>query len=167
MISLCIQIYFARILDVSLNTIRTFYTLKGKTIFSTVISFFEVLIWFMVARQALNVNLNSIWIPISYALGYSTGNLIGSYISNNFIKTSVNINVITEKNNSILFNTLYENNYKFSILDLNNNYDKIERQLLIINTNKKNLKNLYKIVYDIDKKSYVYISDVKMVQKEK
>ncbi len=167
MISLCIQIYFARILDVSLNTIRTFYTLKGKTIFSTVISFFEVLIWFMVARQALNVNLNSIWIPISYALGYSTGNLIGSYISNNFIKTSVNINVITEKNNSILFNTLYENNYKFSILDLNNNYDKIERQLLIINTNKKNLKNLYKIVYDIDKNSYVYISDVKMVQKEK
>lgn len=167
MISLCIQIYFARILDVSLNTIRTFYTLKGKTIFSTVISFFEVLIWFMVARQALNVNLNSIWIPISYALGYSTGNLIGSYISNNFIKTSVNINIITEKNNSILFNTLYENNYKFSILDLNNNYDKIERQLLIINTNKKNLKNLYKIVYDIDKNSYVYISDVKMVQKEK
>lgn len=167
MISICIQIYFARILDVSLNTIRTFYTLKGKTIFSTVISFFEVLIWFMVARQALNVNLNSIWIPISYALGYSTGNLIGSYISNNFIKTSVNINIITEKNNSILFNTLYENNYKFSILDLNNNYDKIERQLLIINTNKKNLKNLYKIVYDIDKKSYVYISDVKMVQKEK
>lgn len=167
MISLCIQIYFARILDVSLNTIRTFYTLKGKTMFSTVISFFEVLIWFMVARQALNVNLNSIWIPISYALGYSTGNLIGSYISNNFIKTSVNINVITEKNNSILFNTLYENNYKFSILDLNNNYDKIERQLLIINTNKKNLKNLYKIVYDIDKNSYVYISDVKMVQKEK
>lgn len=167
MISICIQIYFARILDVSLNTIRTFYTLKGKTIFSTVISFFEVLIWFMVARQALNVNLNSIWIPISYALGYSTGNLIGSYISNNFIKTSVNINVITEKNNSILFNTLYENNYKFSILDLNNNYDKIERQLLIINTNKKNLKNLYKIVYDIDKNSYVYISDVKMVQKEK
>lgn len=167
MISICIQIYFARILDVSLNTIRTFYTLKGKTIFSTVISFFEVLIWFIVARQALNVNLNSIWIPISYALGYSTGNLIGSYISNNFIKTSVNINVITEKNNSILFNTLCENNYKFSILDLNNNYDKIKRQLLIINTNKKKLKNLYKIVYDIDKNSYVYISDVKMVQKEK
>lgn len=167
MISICIQIYFARILDVSLNTIRTFYTLKGKTIFSTVISFFEVLIWFIVARQALNVNLNSIWIPISYALGYSTGNLIGSYISNNFIKTSVNINVITEKNNSILFNALCENNYKFSILDLNNNYDKIKRQLLIINTNKKNLKNLYKIVYDIDKNSYVYISDVKMVQKEK
>ena len=35
MIALCLQIYFARILDVTLSTIRTFYTLKGKTIFSS------------------------------------------------------------------------------------------------------------------------------------
>lgn len=77
MINICIEIFFARIFDVSLNTIRTFFTLKGKTIFSTIISFFEILIWFIVARKAINVNIDSIWIPISYALGYSTGNLIG------------------------------------------------------------------------------------------
>ena len=48
MINICIEIFFARILDVSLNTIRTFFTLKGKILPSTIISFFEILIWFIV-----------------------------------------------------------------------------------------------------------------------
>ena len=97
MIALCLQIYFARILDVTLSTIRTFYTLKGKTIFSSILSFFEVLVWFLVARQALNVDLDSLWIPISYSLGYATGILIGSFISNNFIKGIENVTIITKK----------------------------------------------------------------------
>ncbi len=164
MIALCIQIYFARILDVTLNTIRTFYTLKGKSIISTIISFFEVLVWFLVAREALNINLNSAWIPISYALGYATGNLIGSFISNNYIKTEINVTVITKKNNNLI-DILRDNDYEISIIDLKNSFDNIKKQMLIIETNKKDYKRLVHIIKSFDINSYIMVSDIKKIEK--
>ena len=75
------KIFFARIIDVSLGTFRTILTVKGKICFPTIIAFFEVIIWFYVAKEALLVDTNNVLIPISYSLGYATGNLIGSLIS--------------------------------------------------------------------------------------
>ena len=164
MIALCLQIYFARILDVTLSTIRTFYTLKGKTIFSSILSFFEVLVWFLVARQALNVNLDSLWIPISYSLGYATGILIGSFISNNFIKGIENVTIITKKKNDILINTLRNNGFGISIIDLKNDFDNVKKQMLVIEVDKRYLKKLIKIVKSIDKDAFISISETKQIE---
>lgn len=164
MIALCLQIYFARILDVTLSTIRTFYTLKGKTIFSSILSFFEVLVWFLVARQALNVDLDSLWIPISYSLGYATGILIGSFISNNFIKGIENVTIITKKKNDILINTLRNNGFGISIIDLKNDFDNVKKQMLIIEVDKRYLKKLVKIVKSIDKDAFISISETKQIE---
>ena len=54
----CLKIFFARILDVSLNTIRTTFVLRGKTLIVAIIAFLEITIWFLVARTALNTELN-------------------------------------------------------------------------------------------------------------
>ena len=163
MIALCLQIYFARILDVTLSTIRTFYTLKGKTIFSSILSFFEVLVWFLVARQALNVDLDSLWIPISYSLGYATGILIGSFISNNFIKGIENVTIITKKKNDILINTLRNNGFGISIIDLKNDFDNVKKQMLVIEVDKRYLKKLIKIVKSIDKDAFITVSETKQI----
>ena len=164
MIALCLQIYFARILDVTLSTIRTFYTLKGKTIFSSILSFFEVLVWFLVARQALNVDLDSLWIPISYSLGYATGILIGSFISNNFIKGVENVTIITKKENDILINTLRNNGFGISIIDLKNDFDNVKKQMIVIEVDKRYLKKLIKIVKSIDKDAFISISETKQIE---
>lgn len=164
MIALCLQIYFARILDVTLSTIRTFYTLKGKTIFSSILSFFEVLVWFLVARQALNVDLDSLWIPISYSLGYATGILIGSFITNNFIKGIENVTIITKKENDILINTLRNNGFGISIIDLKNDFDNVKKQMLVIEVDKRYLKKLIKIVKSIDKDAFISISETKQIE---
>lgn len=164
MIALCLQIYFARILDVTLSTIRTFYTLKGKTIFSSILSFFEVLVWFLVARQALNVDLDSLWIPISYSLGYATGILIGSFISNNFIKGIENVTIITKKENDILINTLRNNGFGISIIDLKNDFDNVKKQMIVIEVDKRYLKKLIKIVKSIDKDAFISISETKQIE---
>ena len=81
MLLLCLKIFFVRILDVSLGTIRTLFTVKGKKIIASVIGFFEVLVWFLVVKEALNTDENSIFIAISYSLGFATGTYIGSYLS--------------------------------------------------------------------------------------
>ena len=83
---LCIKIFFARICDVSLGTVRMVVTVKGKSVLAAVLAFLEVFIWFMIAREALNTEITSLWIPLSYAGGFASGTLIGSTLSKKFIK---------------------------------------------------------------------------------
>ena len=87
------KIFFARIFDVSLGTYRTILTVKGKIVLPTVIAFFEVLIWFYVAKEALLIEIDSIIIPVSYALGYATGSLLGTYFSKRFIDLILEVKI--------------------------------------------------------------------------
>ena len=50
----CLEIFLARIVDVSLGTLRTVYFVKGKVIEPFIIAFFEILVWYAVAKEALN-----------------------------------------------------------------------------------------------------------------
>ena len=86
MVWICIKIFFARILDVSIATIRQNVMLKGHYFKSTILAFMEIFIWFLVAREALTVGISSLWIPISYSLGYATGTLLGSLLSKKLLK---------------------------------------------------------------------------------
>ena len=53
---------------------------------------------FIVVREALSTNESSIWIAISYSLGFSTGTYIGSILSKHFIESILSIQIITTKN---------------------------------------------------------------------
>ena len=94
---LCLQIFFARILDVSISTVRTVYVLKGKTSIVATLAFLEITIWFLVAREAINVENINIWIVLSYSGGYTTGTIVGTFISKKFIKGNLGLEVISTK----------------------------------------------------------------------
>lgn len=164
MIKICIGIFLARIFDVSLGTLRTIFFVKGKTVIASSIAFFEVLIWFVVARQALNIDINSIWIPVSYALGYATGTLIGSFISNNYVSGLISIQVITQADNKELINSIRDSGYGLSIVDLKNDYDSVKREMYIIEVKKKSLKSLISLIKKFDASSFIMINETKIAQ---
>ena len=83
---ICIKIFFIRILDVALVTIRTIITIQGKTWLASIVGFIEVFIWFVIVKEALNTYENSIIIAISYALGFAMELiLVDSYLVRLFI----------------------------------------------------------------------------------
>ena len=63
---LCKKIFFVRIIDVSLGTIRTIMTVKNKRFIAAFIGFFEVLIWFLIVRKALDKNDSQILIALFF-----------------------------------------------------------------------------------------------------
>ena len=94
MFLLCFKIFFARVLDVSLGTFRTLVTVKGNYKDASIIGFFEVLIWFLIVKEAINTDSSSILIGISYAFGFATGTYVGGIISAHFIKGNYTVQVI-------------------------------------------------------------------------
>lgn len=165
MLFTCFYIFFARLIDVSLGTIRTVLIVKGKNLSTAAIAFFEVLIWFLVAREALNTDIDSILIPIFYAGGYATGTLLGAYISNNFLDGLIGVQVIVkQKNTKKLINEIRDKGFGVSIVDLKETQDDEKKDMLFIQLSKKSLRQLTHIVRVNDPDAFVVINETKYVQ---
>ena len=164
-ILVCLKIFFARIIDVSLGTIRTILVVRGERFKGAMIAFFEVFVWFLVAREALNTDINSILIPIFYAGGYSCGTLLGSIISNKFINSIIGVQaIVSEENSPRLIEEIRKNGFGISVVELKKSYDEQKKDMLIIELNRLKLKELTKIIRSIEPNAFVIINDTKYVQ---
>ena len=153
---LCLKIFFARILDVSLGVIRTMELVKNNTMKAVIIAFFEVLIWFLVAREALSSEDFNLLIAIFYALGYSCGTLIGSYLSKILIKGNSSVLVISSLINNRDIKNIKKEGYGLSSITLDNS-----NKMLFIQVENSMLDNLLKLIKNIDNRSFISIIDTK------
>ena len=160
---LCVKIFFARILDVSLATFVTVLTVKGEKLKATIIGFIDVMIWFLVVKEALNTNLNSIWIALSYASGYAFGTYIGSTLSNLFIQGKISIQVILDKENEKDIDIIRNNGYAVSEINCKgkNNVPKI---MLFIEADNKHLNDVKKIINNINNNAFIIVNETKFVE---
>jgi len=154
----------ARIVDVSLGTLRTVFFVKGKTIEPFIIAFFEVLIWYAVAREAIQTSGNAYLIAISYAGGYATGTFIGTKLSNKFVKGVVGVQIIVKEPSDKLVNILRKKDYSVSVIELKNNYDGKNKDMLYIQVNNKSINDLTNIIKKYDKDAFIVVNETKLVQ---
>lgn len=160
---MCIKIFFARILDVSMGTVRTMMTVKGKTITATVIGFIEVTIWFLIVKDALNSESNSFWIVVSYAGGFACGTYIGGMLSKRFIKSNLGIQIIIKREHSELIDVLRNAGYAVSVIDVEG-YNSENKCMLFLEIPSERLLKLEALVNSYDEKVFMTISETKYVR---
>lgn len=69
-------IFFLRIVDVSCDTMRVLFAIRGKRLIAGLLGFFQALIWIFAVGAAVK-HLDS-WLHIlGYAAGYSMGTMVG------------------------------------------------------------------------------------------
>ena len=158
MVLVCLKIFMARIVDVTLGTIRTILLSKEKVIEPFIIAFFEVIIWFIVAKEALSIAdkiNNTLLIAVFYAAGYATGTLIGSKLSRKFSKSMVKIEVISSKN---IDDLLKSENILVNKIKLND-----KKILYFFDISGKSSKNIVEKINKIDKNCHVVVNDTRYV----
>ncbi len=160
---LCVLVFFVRIIDTSLATIRTILIIRNKIFVSSFIAFFEILVWFLIVKEAINTPSNSILIAISYSLGFAMGIFFGILITNKAITSVISVNIVINKNRKEILKDLTENGFAFSISkikgrDLIKNKD----MLFIVTTNKK-LDNLKRIIVALDETAFIVAGENKYI----
>lgn len=161
---LCLKVFIARIIDVTLGTIKTIYIVKGRTTLSGIIAFIEIFIWFTVAKETLNTSNPSILIAISYSAGYATGTILGTYVSK-FINSLITVEVITTKATKTNIEKIRNQGFGVSIVNTTSNYkDEENKSILYITLNSKHLEELKHNISEIDNKAFIVINECKIVQ---
>ncbi len=161
---LCIKIFVARIMDVSLGTFRTILTVKGKDLYAALVGFVEVTIWFIIVKEALNTGETGLFVVISYAGGFATGTFIGGKLSQKFISGNVSVQVITENRNKDLINAIRKHGYGVSVLNVMGKDNRRDKYMLFIEINKKQLRVLKELISNFDAKAFVVVNETQYVQ---
>ena len=159
---MCGKIFLARIFDVSISTIRQTVLRKDYMWIGTILAFWEIFVWFLVAREALVVAIDSIFIPISYSLGYATGTLLGSYFSIKWMGGIVGVQIITKDDNKELIGALKLRGYSLSVIKMEGDKDN-QYQMIFIELKSKSYLKLKELVHRIDSHAFVIVSDTKKV----
>jgi len=100
-------IFTARILDVSLGTVRIVFVSRGLKYLAPLVGFFEVIIWLLAIRVIIQ-NLNNVACYIAYGAGFAMGTFIGLQIEKKIAIGNSLIRIITKKDATELIEHLKE-----------------------------------------------------------
>ncbi len=103
-------IFFARMLDVPIGTLRIIFLAKGKKAIVPILGFFEVLLWLIVITKVVQ-NVDKPHYYLAYALGFAAGNWLGMLIDHKLAVGTVLVRIITAKPALALVDALREAGY--------------------------------------------------------
>jgi uncharacterized protein YebE (UPF0316 family) len=152
------MIFFGRICDVTLGTLRIIFVSKGEKYKAPLIGFFEVFIWIMIISQVL-ARANDLLSYISYAGGYASGNYVGILIEKRIAYGIVLCRIYTQKNGKELVQILSRLNIGATMtrgIGSTNEVDIIEAVI-----DRKKMKKLERLLTEFDSNIFYVVEDVR------
>jgi uncharacterized protein YebE (UPF0316 family) len=151
-------IFFARIVDVSMGTVRMILLVKGNRRVATIIGFFEVMIYIFILGKVVG-GLNNPILIFSYCAGYASGNFVGSKIEERLSIGKVIAQVIISDISDGLVERLRDSGYGVTIFEGEGRDGK--RYMLNIILERKKIKELYSLIDNNDSSAFITTMDIR------
>lgn len=154
-------IYCARTVDVSLAVFRTILVVRGKRLLAAIIGFFEVSI-FVLALGRVMTNFDDPLNVLFYALGFATGNFVGSTIEEKVALGYVTVQIVAKSNGKSLGEHLRSHGFGVTIVEGHGRSG--PRAVLYATLKRRNLEQFMKIVDERAGETFVTILDTRKTQ---
>ncbi|NPV42719.1 hypothetical protein H0A61_02836 [Koleobacter methoxysyntrophicus] len=151
-------IFFARVIDVSLMTTRTLMIVRGKRAYAAFIGFFEIIIYIIALNKVVN-NLDNPANILAYALGFATGNYMGSFIEEKMALGNIAAQIIPKKNGDDLQEVLRDEGFGVTVLEGMGKEG--TKKILNVALKRKNLPKLLDIVNRFDDGAFITVMDAR------
>lgn len=103
-------IFCLRVIDMSLDTIRVLFVVRGKRLLVWIIGFSEAVI-FVVAISSVLSRMDNFIFVLAYGLGFATGNLVGMIIENRLAIGHILVTIISSTRGSSITEKLRASGY--------------------------------------------------------
>lgn len=162
-ITILLLIFFARVLDVSIGTIRILFISRGMKIVAPLLGFIEVTIWIIAIKNIL-LNVDGVWGIIAYSGGFAFGTFTGMLIDDKLSMGKVMIRVIARNQRTELIEILKNLCKKVTWTPATGKNGRVVIIFAIVK--KKELKNLVKEISKVSPKAFYTIEDVRYAHEE-
>ncbi|HET6244352.1 MAG: DUF2179 domain-containing protein [Bacteroidetes bacterium] len=152
-------IFFARVCDVSLGTLRSVLAAKGHKKIVPFIGFFEVLIWLAAISQIFQ-NLNNNWLfYFAWAGGYATGSYIGLVLEEKIALGVQVVRIITNQSCEKLISALDREKYGLTIVDAQGARGPVK--ILFTTVKRINVGKVIDLINEYNPNAFFSVEDVK------
>ena len=153
-----ILIFVARVIDVSMATVRTLLIVQGLKIHAAILGFVEIIIYILALNSVVG-NLDNPLNLLVYAIGFAMGNYVGITIENKIGLGKLSAQIILKTmDNQELIDTLRDNGFGVTVFE--GKGIKGEKEILIVVLNRKSLQELRTLVYDIDDTAFMTVNNI-------
>jgi uncharacterized protein YebE (UPF0316 family) len=152
-------IFFARVCDVSLGTLRSVLAAKGYKTIVPFIGFFEVLIWLAAIGQIFQNLNNNLLFYFAWASGYATGSYVGLLLEEKLALGIQVVRIITNQSCEHLMAALNQGGYGLTVVDAQGARGPVK--ILFTTVRRKNVKKVIELINKYNPNSFYSIEDVK------
>lgn len=156
-------IFCARIVDVSLGTLRIILLSRGNRIYVPFLGFFEVLLWVVVMANIVK-SLNHPIYYVAYAGGFAAGNYVGMVIENRLAMGISLVRVITGIDGLDLVVRLRELGYV--VTEVTGHGNRGEVRVLFTIVKRREAPHLVEVVRQFNPNAFYTIEDVNFVSRD-
>lgn len=153
-------ILMARVVDVSLDTIRVIMVAKGYRNLAPFIGFFQSLIWLITITRIM-ANLGNWFTYLGYAMGFGLGTYVGMILEGRLALGYELIRVITKKGADDLIDGMREKGYAVTTVPGMGRDGEVGVLYIIIK--RKVLREVVGIIQKFNPKAFYTIEDMRFV----
>jgi uncharacterized protein YebE (UPF0316 family) len=157
-----IMIFFARICDVTLGTLRVIFVAHGQKYIAPVLGFFEVFIWIIVISELLS-SANNIVCYAAYAGGYATGNFVGMLVDERIAVGMVFMRIFVTKGGKDLAGIFHTKGFGVTLTHAEGSEGNVD--ILQVVVARKFGNEVQRILNDFNPDIFYVIEDVRSVRK--
>jgi uncharacterized protein YebE (UPF0316 family) len=158
-----ILVFLARVVDVSVGTLRTISIVQGRTKIAFFLAFIETSVWLLVLSAVLPQVMHTPLLGLFYALGFATGNVVGILVEKRLAMGYINFRIITNKNAKEITTLLREKGFAVTNFE-GEGKDGIVTEIYVA-TERKHLPALIKLVKQIEPDAFYIAEQAGIVSK--
>ncbi len=151
-------IFLARVVDVSVGTIRVILLNRGMRMTAPLLGFFEVLIWLLAIGQIMK-NLSNPICYLAYAAGFATGNYVGLLLEVKLAMGLAMVRVMVSGDSSHLRRFVTKAGYRATLLRAEGSRGPVDIVFTVVR--RRHLRRLLDLVHRLHPQAFYTIEDVR------
>ena len=154
-------IFLARVIDVTIGTMRVIFLTRGRKYLAAIVGFFEALIWILAVSQVMH-NLTNWLTYLAFSLGFASGNLVGIMIEERIALGSLILRIITRREAHELVQAMRDKGYAVTALDAEGSTGPVK---IIFNVlSRKKLPQILDLIKQYNPNAFYTIEDLRYVK---
>ncbi|MEN8171437.1 MAG: DUF5698 domain-containing protein [Chloroflexota bacterium] len=155
-------IFALRVINMSLDTLRVLFVMRGQRMLTWVLGFFQAMLWVFILTSVLN-SLDNLINIVAYAAGYATGNIVGMMIESRLALGHTHMQIISPSRGTAIMEALRDHGYAVTEVPARGKDGMVT--LLSCNIRRRQITDAKKTINNVDDEAFVTTSDVRSVQR--
>jgi uncharacterized protein YebE (UPF0316 family) len=151
-------IFGLRVVDMSLDTLRVLFVIRGRKGLAWVLGFFQSTLWVIAITSVLS-NLDNIFNIIGYAGGFATGIVVGMTIEEHLAIGHGNLRIISPRKGSAITEQLREAG--FGVTELPGRGRDGMVTILDVSVQRKDIADVRKLVDSTDPDAFITVEEIR------